>query len=723
MLRPFTSKSVRLTILRRISLAPANVKWYHNTDVPISKPGWYEYEPASEPKTFVPFNLVDSRRIEQAFLAKKDLIDVKEDHLFLVDLKKMELAPVYWPGPVYEVRRGKWFTTGGTPLSAKLADRLDEAYEVLQPVEQREDEELAFAAEFAKSPKRAVARLNKMASQELNSEPIDISQEKDVYELGDGQAVVFFDETHGAIFPTSLTSFQLNVIRSFLTSLTSLLSVIVIQRGHSDDLDNSVLDSISSAKVLSLTSIFQKEMSQLFTKNSATDESKEKLDQSKVLQNVLEADFKTNDTSGLEKRNVDHLVLCVHGIGQILGYKYELVNFTHSINVMRNTMRKVYQSELKYQEIAYGNAYDENNEQQKMNNRIQTLPVLWRHDVSFHPRKPFDLMSEKGESRLPSLSEINVNGVKPLRDIVGDVILDVLLYYEPRYLKEIFSLVVAELNRVYLLFKEKNPEFNGKVHIMGHSLGSAIAFDLLSFQNVKDMKESEEYALDFEVENLFCVGSPVGMFKLLQQKNIRARSDGGEATNPMNISEDVISPKCKNLYNIFHPCDPVSYRMEPLVNPRFARYKEEGIPFALQGFNTQVQNLSQLGDDFQEKISQALSWFKSDNSAPKSIEQKASLENALRDVISTLTSTGTEKTKKTSVESMPEEHLEELLKLNRTGRIDYSLPMGVFSIALVSAISAHVSYFEDEETAAFLMKEILCSGQPPETSRKVRVSV
>lgn len=722
MLRPFTSRFINFTVLRRISLAPVKIKWYHNTDVPISKPDWYEYEPESEPKTFVPFNAVDSRRLEQAFHDRKSSVDVKEDHLFMVDLDKMHLLPVYWPGPVYEVRRGKWFTSGGNPLSAKLTDGLDRAYDSVQPVEQIQDEELVFAAEFAKSPKRAVARLNKMASQELNSEPVDLSKEKDAYDLGDGQAVVFFDETYGAIFPTSLTTFQLNVIRSFQTSLSSLLSVTVIRRGHLDELDSSVLDSVSAAKVLSLASIFQREMTQLFTKNSAPEESNERLDQNKVLQNVVEADFETTAHSGLEKRNVDHLVLCVHGIGQVLGYKYELVNFTHSINVLRNTMRHVYQSGPKYQEIAYGDSYDENSEQQKANNRIQVLPILWRHNVSFHPRKPFGMLGKNGESRLPRLGDINVNGVKPLRDIVGDVVLDVLLYYEPRYLKEIFTLVVAELNRVYLLYKQKNPGFNGKVHIMGHSLGSAIAFDLLSFQNLRDRNESKEYGLDFEVETLFCVGSPVGMFKLLQQKNIRSRSDYGEATDPTDISEETISPKCKNVYNIFHPCDPVSYRMEPLVNPAFAQYKEEAIPFALQGFNTQVQNLSQFGDDFQEKISQALNWFKSDTSGPKSDEQKASLENALRDVISTLASTGTENAKKTSVKTMPDEHLQELLKLNRSGRIDYCLPMGVFSIALVSAISAHVSYFEDEETAGFLMKEILCSDQPPETSRKVRVA-
>ncbi|OVF09352.1 putative carboxylic ester hydrolase [Clavispora lusitaniae] len=722
MLRSFPLQQARWNFFRRLSSQSPKIKWYHNTDVPLSKPSWYEYKPEAEPKAFVPFNETDSRRLEQAFQAEKPSVDVKEDQLFVVDLQKMQLAPIYWPGPVFEVRRGKWFTSGGKPLSQEMTLKLDQAYEAIQPVEKPEDGEAEFAAEFAKSPANAVARLNKMATEQINSNPIDFAKEKDVYNLGGGQAVIFFDEIHGALFPDSLTSFQLNVLRSFSTSSSSLPSITMIQRGHTDDLDTSVLQSVTSASVPSLSNIFQKELNKLFSKESTLGDTEDGPEQEKVLQEVMEVDLDAENTVS-EKRNVDHLLLCVHGIGQILGYKYESVNFTHSINVLRNTMRHVYQTEPKYQEIAYGENFDEKNEQQKGNNRIQILPVSWRHNVSFHPRKPFDLKNEKGEPRLPSLGEINVDGVKALRNVVGDVVLDVLLYYEARYLKEIFKSVVAELNRVYHLFKEKNPDFNGKVHVLGHSLGSAIVFDLLSYQENSGSQESEEYALDFDVENCFCVGSPVGMFKLLQQKNIRPRSSSVGAKDPTEISEDYASPKCKNLYNVFHPCDPVSYRMEPLVNPKFAQYKPEAIPFALRGFNTQVQNLSQMGDDFSSKLSQASNWFKSDQATPASIDEKASSENALRDVLSSLTSTKTEKTKKTSTEKMDPEDLKQLLKMNRSGRIDYSLPMGVFSIALVSAIGAHVSYFEDEETAGFVMKEILCSNQPPVTSKDVKVLV
>jgi hypothetical protein len=39
-------------------------------------------------------------------------VPVNEDYLFDVDIKKRELAPVYWLGPAYDVRRGTWFFQG-----------------------------------------------------------------------------------------------------------------------------------------------------------------------------------------------------------------------------------------------------------------------------------------------------------------------------------------------------------------------------------------------------------------------------------------------------------------------------------------------------------------------------------------------------------------------------------------------------------------------------------
>jgi len=44
------------------------------------------------------------------------------------------------------------------------------------------------------------------------------------------------------------------------------------------------------------------------------------------------------------------------------------------------------------------------------------------------------------------------------------------------------SAVASEMNRMYGVFKTRNPSFDGGVSVVGHSLGSVILFDLLCHQ-------------------------------------------------------------------------------------------------------------------------------------------------------------------------------------------------------------------------------------------------
>lgn len=677
----------------------ARVKWFYASDVPNSKPSWYDYKKTKEPSKFVPFSEVDNANLEDSYQNNKDLLDVSEDKLFQVNLKKLELAPVYWEGPVYEVRRGLWFESLGQPLSKALTEKLEEGYKLKRPY--------LFEAK-TKPTKDEVERLNKRIKDfneagkrpteekevRATDEQNEVLSEKDILSIGDGKLVLFSDDHNAVIFPETLTSnFNINVIRSFSSSRVKLIGVERVQRGFTESLDASLFDNLPSNPIYGFGELFQGE------EDSSLQEKKKQGE----MENVMKKDIKhaPND------REIDHLVLCVHGIGQILGHKYESVNFTHSINVLRTTMKKVYQNNEKFKSLAYPEAEEDVD---KSNNRIQVLPISWRHRVDFHPKQRFETYDDNKKHRLPSLAELNVDGVKPLRNILGDVVLDVLLYYEPRYIKQIFDVVVSELNRVYLLYKEKNPNFNGKVHIMGHSLGLAISFDILAGQ--LNSSEDINTKLDFDVESLFCVGSPVGVFKLLQQKNVIARE-----SLPSDNDQHLVSPKCRNLYNIFHPCDPVGYRIEPLVLPDFAKLKPVEVPFALEGINTQIKGLADIGEDIQDRITKAASWFSKSkkDTAAVSVEEKASNENALGDIITTLIKSDSEKPQKegTSID-ITEDQRAMLTLLNRLGRIDYALPQGVFDISLVLALSAHVTYFEDEDTAGFIMKEILASNKAPE---------
>ena len=346
-------------------------------------------------------------------------------------------------------------------------------------------------------------------------------------------------------------------------------------------------------------------------------------------------------------REIEHLVLITHGIGQRLGLKLESLNFIHDVNVLRKTLKTVYEGSPDLQAL--------NSEVDKLpkNCRIQVLPVVWRHLLDF-PHQSFKDKKERdlgdadalGEMEYPQLSDITVEGVPAIRNLVEDLFLDILLY-QSGYREHIARIVQQESNRVYRLFRERNPNFDGKISLIGHSLGSAIYFDLLCRQRDADtetrtpLKSSasrsarrisdatiRELAFDFEVEDLYCLGSPIGLFQMLKGKKISARhqlkkkssSNGPLGSDPLQEAllqppstgpaTDFLepgttsSPKCKQLYNIFHPTDPIAYRIEPLVTLAMKDLKAQPLPYVKKGlFGAPVQGLSGIGTRVGQSVS------------------------------------------------------------------------------------------------------------------------
>jgi hypothetical protein len=58
-----------------------------------------------------------------------------------------------------------------------------------------------------------------------------------------------------------------------------------------------------------------------------------------------------------------------------------------------------------------------------------------------------------------------------IRSIANDLLVDVLLYLQTSYKQQMVNTITSEMNRLYKLFKERNPTFKGKVSIYAHSLG------------------------------------------------------------------------------------------------------------------------------------------------------------------------------------------------------------------------------------------------------------
>lgn len=70
--------------------------------------------------------------------------------------------------------------------------------------------------------------------------------------------------------------------------------------------------------------------------------------------------------------------------------------------------------------------------------------------------------------------------------------------------------------------------------------------------------------LTFQPKAFFALGSPVGMFVTVRGLD--------------TLGEQFELPTCPAFFNIFHPYDPVAYRIESLINPELSSLKPVLIP-------------------------------------------------------------------------------------------------------------------------------------------------
>jgi DDHD domain len=255
------------------------------------------------------------------------------------------------------------------------------------------------------------------------------------------------------------------------------------------------------------------------------------------------------------------------------------------------------------------------------------------------------------DEQYPTLADITLESVPIVRTLISDLAMDVLLY-QSGYRENIMTVVQQECNRIFQLFKERNPSFKGSVSLCGHSLGSAMLFDLLCYQpsaathsqpvravhkgkrTNTTIKESGAFPLDFECQAFFCLGSPIALFQMLGGNTIAGRSmidtnsvkstagfdrkhesmvdspvpkdrhtNVPGARTPHDIPTDVSSPKCEQLYNIFHPCDPIGYRLEPLISPAMTTLKPQPLPSVKKSiWTTSSQSLTNIGSRMGQSV-------------------------------------------------------------------------------------------------------------------------
>lgn len=532
---------------------------------------------------------------------------------------------------------------------------------------------------------------------------------------------------------------------------------------------------------------------------------------------------------------VQHLVFMVHGIGQRL----EKANLVDDVGTFRHTATLLAEQHL--------------TTHQRNSLRVLFIPCQWRRGLKLG-----------GEQVVENCT---LEGVRALRTMLSATVHDVLYYMSPVYCQDIIDSVSRQLNMLYCKFIKRNPGYDGKVSIYGHSLGSVLSFDILCHQNKltssfpisqlhehslnvrtsesqhsriernDDLAEPEriiedpwtenlhrqashkhetndqeidnlkneiarlkekillleeahnatkqqaeiaeignEYSMEsnrqmnhtqhvqegdfeqspegntmdykrleivakkehepiekdpfcssdsatsdsfrqanskisylkprsssrkrytpyieytklaFEVDTFFAVGSPIGVF--LSLRNIRfGIGNGKDYWQDDGIEEEM--PACKRMFNLFHPFDPVAYRIEPLVCKEYIHSQPVFVPYHRGGRRLHI-GMQEFGKEM----------------SARSRAFVHSITVAGDRVVKVFSST-TEKDNKENVQEPKERTYGSLMIEKLTGdpdgRIDYMLQDATFEHQYLQAISSHTAYWQDADTALFIIKHL-----------------
>ncbi|XP_061766796.1 SEC23-interacting protein [Nerophis ophidion] len=219
--------------------------------------------------------------------------------------------------------------------------------------------------------------------------------------------------------------------------------------------------------------------------------------------------------------------------------------------------------------------------------------------------------------------------------------------------------------------------------------------------------------LDFHPVNFFALGSPIGMFLTVR---------GLE-----KIDESYQLPTCKGFFNIYHPLDPVAYRMEPMIIPDL-ELKPVLIPHHKGRKRLHLElkeSLSRMGSDLKHGfISSLRSAWQTLNDFARAHTSSAQLQAELAIVANQIEEQEkrAQKFSEQKTLEMPEPQKEEepqvrIGMLNGGNRIDFVLqekPIESFNEYLF-ALQSHLCYWQSEDTALLILKEIYMSmGVQPE---------
>lgn len=243
---------------------------------------------------------------------------------------------------------------------------------------------------------------------------------------------------------------------------------------------------------------------------------------------VDELDEPFSDDEQDTGKPVDHLIFVIHGIGQ---QTEQYGQFYQHIENFQETTRQVLQAKVPDHNV-----------------RIELIPIEWHKHIHEHVD--------------PIMKRITLKSIPTIRLIENEYLADVLFYFSKDKGQQIVDNVTHLFNTSYQHFMEKHPYFDGKIIILGYSLGGIITWDILSHQRQLELQEEREMyqkldinfsKLAFKPDYFFGLGSPISAVLTFR----------GQDPTWYHPETDI------RFENIFHPFDPLGYRFEPLLNDQF----------------------------------------------------------------------------------------------------------------------------------------------------------
>jgi len=423
--------------------------------------------------------------------------------------------------------------------------------------------------------------------------------------------------------------------------------------------------------------------------------------------------------------SVKHLVFFVHGVGEAM-WSRDDVNFAMSLRQEMDQFRLTMQ---KRQIESWRKACEAARKKKLLEppapHRVEVVPIAW-----------FDRIHSSSSSLMNSLHAATLKTIPALREIANDVIFDVLMYLTPTFCHEVLECVTDQIQSIYEVFKKNHPKFaenGGKCSLVGHSLGSVICWDLLCVMKegrddhgvhiTKDGYSSDvgyqQYAsgddktkadngswgpslpkpldrhIPFEPDFTLFVGSPLGLFLTLRgahpvfdamRENPNEKA-GQAAVSPFTLPSG-------SIHNIFHPSDPIAYRIEPLLLPPGTEHLPAPMYVTSQGQGVRFHvKAGQLGDDIRKSM----------NDTKRSVNSfMSAFKESATNILKQLDDRNDDAKRIKNGEDIDPSDLQFPLA-GKNGRLDLQLQPSLIGNEYVSAVMAHSSYFSNTDIVDYVI--------------------